>query len=380
MPSKRRKLLWALPILAFWGWSSAHKKMPEAVPAATSSALRKPSAAAKSAVTEKKRADPGAANHRHSLKIAAWIQQDRYCDREGKFLTDTLLLKSNPQRKLIFFDAFTMVADAPQRNGCTRALFASERGEICKIVEKREELACRLILALLLTDQWEFGAEGKGATPSEKEEGREILRSLAAENAGNGFFSLFLLGATEDNDEAGREDAYHQMLRAERFENPLLPLFVEIKEMSQKGAAALLYGVELNSSFSMPNYGRAFKAAKELARKGLYAEEFSTWVALVEARFLQNERQSFNEPFANALEDALLRSLLLAGKQMLEKVPLIFEQKEWMAYYRRRTLPSDHSTWITPGAGGCEKTFAEARAIYPKLREEFERQAALWRY
>jgi len=308
--------------------------------------------------------------------LAQRIKSDNYCDPEWETLSRTSPA-DNSRRKLVIFDALHLAADEPRPDPCARALFAGDREEVLTLTARSEEPSCRLIRGLLLTDQWEHGGRGRPNTATEKQEGLKILSALADSNANNGFYSFFELGATDESNEAARERAYGHMLSAERFDNPLQSSHIEISRIGQLNSTAFLSGAELLASAAGPSLRPGALAARSFAQKGIYPSEFNAWVDRIGARFQRADRHGFTLPYENLLEDAVLRSIALSGRNVLGQVPKVLEQQEWVAYFRRRAGVDNLDAFVA-FSQNCDEMLTQVRAVQPRFQADYERQAALW--
>jgi hypothetical protein len=306
-------------------------------------------------------------------ELARWISQDVYCaDANQGFLRDEGTARSDGKYILIY-RALELANGERRTDPCVAALLARTRGSVVRLSSRGTGTACRLIRGLALSGQWMSSRESPEPGAAERAEGARILQEHAAEHRENGYFALAQLGALEEGDRRGREEAYLDFLRATEFENPLLPALAELKRLGHANSTALLYSVEVLSSAGTPDFGSASRAARALAKEGLFPEEFRAFTERLAGHFARNDERRLSWPVASILEDAVQRGIALAGAPVVGRLPSSLGQKSWLRYFRARTLPQD-LTAMADFNGPCTPMLESVRRAQPEIVREDERQ------
>lgn len=310
-------------------------------------------------------------------EISSWIEKDTYCEESAKSVRkDQRIRGDDPDRRILLYKALDLANGSDHPDSCILALLATDRSAALKHASQGEDVPCRFIRALILTDQWASSRLMEKSTLDEKKEGLTILHELAAADPRNGYFSFFELGAT---DPINREEVYEKFLMAEQFESPLRTLYFKLRQLGNNNFTAMMYAVEIYSAAGFPDFSLAQKLASDMAKSGVYSAEFEAWVFRLD-KYLQNaDRMRLSEPAVVLIEDDVRRGIALSGKNYLHQAPPILQPQSWIKYFKR--VANHNNQWAALDFGTiCSEFEAKAREFHPVFSQENERQMAMVRW
>lgn len=305
--------------------------------------------------------------------IALWIESDAYCEESNKQYRNDESIAIAPRRKIQLYEGLVLAQGSLGANPCVQAMLADTKEDVLYYAQQSQDLACRFIHALTLTGQWELSKGEARWRANEHKKGVALLEALHDADPENGFYLLFLLGAADSADVSRKQELYRRFLQVTKIQNPLREIQAELKRLGHTNPTAYLYAIELYSSFSIPKFSSATKAAKQLAREGVFAEEFAEWVRRLNERWEKIDQAGINEPSTNLVDDAALRSIALSGKGLLPDLPGYLQKDLWQGYFQRRALSQDLSTLVGEEPS-CEETLDRVRERFGEWLEEDERQ------
>jgi hypothetical protein len=315
--------------------------------------------------------------------LARWIEADSLCDSAGKYRRqgeDSSSSGSDAEGEAALYSALLLAHGQHARNPCAMALLAKKHDRALALASRSEAEGCRFLRALLLTDQLDGLRNRREPTKEELTLGRNLLATLGRADPGNGIYPFFELGALRQNEAANAgeaEDIYRALMEAASFTNPLIPLYLSMRDLSHLNATAYLYAGELFANANVPDYSRASKKTNELLAEDREPGRPLRWAQMVVQGMEEVDRRNLMEPSLLLIESAVLKSL--AGKAWsthaeLRPRPPLLQQEAWVAWFRRRSrliAEQDISEFVDDD---CRKTLSVMREAFPRLRESDERQ------
>lgn len=279
------------------------------------------------------------------------IEFDILCENEtlSKIWNGISDENTNTDYPLELVDKYVAL-NAAVKNGpkdpCMQAILTKNYKDSLFYSSKNESTTCLFQRALTLSDMIDGFGERITVTDSNRDEAIKILEKLHASDPTNGIYPLFLIPLYEVKN-TSREDIENSFLRfitSKKIENPLVSLYVNLKEAGSMNATALSYSIELRSRSNIPNYLQAITAAKKLSADSAFTLALATWMKNYSAHLDKLEKLQLNEPFILFIEEIFLKNFTTNAwnsQNPNKEIPYAISPERFVSFYKKMNQNSD---------------------------------------
>lgn len=313
--------------------------------------------------------------------LAKAITEDVYCDRKGEYLAvDEAFRNPRDRRKMIY--SALLLANGANRTAspCALSLLVSHEQEALDLTQGGSEEACEFVRALIHTGQIDYPkkiTQGRDAN-----EGLRILSNLQARDPDNGFYPFFKVGAlAELNRDEELQSELTAFLKATTFENPLIPAYVELRELGGLNAAAFLHALELWSSIQVPNYMKAYKAVNAKVSSPPN-KELKPWLDRLLEKFKRLEETSAHEPFVLLVELAAMRQIAKTNWSPAsggQELPSLFADDGFRKLFEQIGRGMDSTAEYSDDDSSCTRVHSVTQRTFQIYMAKFYDARAVWR-